>query len=797
VYVLAILLVALALTAASASIGLAACVLAWRRPSWIAPAVGLAVLLAAGAAAAQLPGHGAEIAVILLALVTAALCMRAVRRHLWRGKRLAIPIALLVIALMCLPFAVSGRTGALGAGNNNDMVQHLTSAQWIRDQAGPEPVLVSHGYPLGPHGVAAAAADATGVSLVHAFDGLTITIAIVTALVALAALPGLPSAARIAIAPLVALCYLSASYLVSGAFKEPLEGLFLLAFVLALREEMQEGAAGGWRAGIPVGLLAAAPVFFYSYFGVVWLVAAGGVLVVVELIARRRSPVARIMPSAAFAAAAGLTFLALIGPQIGRMATFSHSRLANHPLDASGNLLHGISPAEALGTWLRGDYRFEPHPFAPTAVLVVLTAALAVPALLWWLRRRDFALPLALLAATLIYWQATLFKNVYDQAKALAIVAPIAAVTIAGGLAACLSRAEHGLARKALYAAAVLVVAGAVASSFLSLRDGEVGTDAHRDDLARVRTLVRTGPVLDMDVDDFSHWYFAGTDVGTGPLLYPTRTLVPDKKSWHQSDPFDFDTWSGRQLDQFEYVVEPRTAYRSSAPPNFKLERTTRWYRVWRRSGATPQRRVIESGGAPGAVLHCRTGAGRALVRAGGIAAVIPRPVVRDWSAWRGQPWTAGETASITVSLPRGHWDVSLQYVSNTGLQVHAPGMRVQLPATLGRIGPYWLAGTLEQRATGALTMDVAARALPRVGQLLGGQGATRALSGSGYRPLQGIAFTRHHARERILPLRSACGRYVDWYRPSSRPSPLLRTASRAPGLRGRPARSDTGSSER
>jgi hypothetical protein len=29
------------------------------------------------------------------------------------------------------------------------------------------------------------------------------------------------------------------------------------------------------------------------------------------------------------------------------------------------------------------------------------------------------------------------------------------------------------------------------------------------------------------------------------------------------------------------------------------------------------------------------------------------------------------------------------------------------------------------------------------------------------------VAFTRHGARERVVPVAEACGRFVDWYRPA------------------------------
>jgi hypothetical protein len=102
--------------------------------------------------------------------------------------------------------------------------------------------------------------------------------------------------------------------------------------------------------------------------------------------------------------------------------------------------------------------------------------------------------------------------------------------------------------------------------------------------------------------------------------------------------------------------------------------------------------------------------------------------------------------------------------MSNTGLDVRAPGLRASMPPHLGRIGPYWPAGTLTHPG-GVARVRVSARRLGRFGRLLQGAGYTRALDVQGNLPLQAIAFTRHGARERLVPLARACGRYVDWYR--------------------------------
>jgi hypothetical protein len=778
--VASVLIAALLVVAVSASMGRAICILCGWHPSFLAPAAGFAALLVIGGAVQYLPGDALTAAVLVTALSVAALWVparvKAPRAALVEGAAVVV----IVLLLSSIPLFASGRAGILGAGNQNDMVQHLTTAHWLDARDSANSVLVRTGYPLGPHGLAALVAHGTGMSLVHAFDGVTLAIPVLTALAAFAALGGVPRPHRLVVASMSALCYLAASYLATGAFKETAEALFLLAFVLALRELRMGRAGPGWRAGVPVGILIAGTVYTYSYLGVIWLVAAAGMFGLFELAGTRGGWRARLqgVRVALPMALGGLgALVVLAAPQSGRMIQFSRSSFAHQAVQGTGNLLHAISPVQALGVWLRADFRFTMPPGATLAVGLIAGAA-ALLALVWWLRKRDFALPAGVISAALVYWLATENKNVYNQAKALAITAPLLALMVGAALAVW-STGPHPQAAQArrtlvserarlvaIRAISLALLFAAAASSFLALRDGPVSADAHASDLAPVRNIVRGQPTLNMDQDDFSHWYLPGVDLGTGPLLYPTRTVPPRRgKPWRATEPFDFDSWSARNLNAFGYVIEPRTEYRSATPPGFRLIRHTRWFYVWKRVRKVPSRSVLEHGGRPGRMLDCGTAQGRRLARQDGVASVMPRPVVRDWRSWRGQPRRAGQVARMRVRLPRGHWDVSLQYVSTMGLDAWGPGLRTSLPAHLGRIGPYWYVGTIRQRHDGRFHMRFSAQQHGLLGRVLGARGFTRAIDVPGNFPLQGIAFTRHGARNRVVPLREACGRYVDWYR--------------------------------
>ena len=104
---------------------------------------------------------------------------------------------------------------------------------------------------MGPHALAAGLSEGLGTGLIEAFAGITLAIPVLTALVAFEALRDLRPFPRILAAALVALPYLAAAYLAQGAFKEPIEALFLLAFALLLpgATTVRRGIAAGGDRG--------------------------------------------------------------------------------------------------------------------------------------------------------------------------------------------------------------------------------------------------------------------------------------------------------------------------------------------------------------------------------------------------------------------------------------------------------------------------------------------------------------------------------------------------------------------
>ena len=522
---------------------LAAC--GWRGWSWLAPVVGLGPLLAVAWGAVQLPGEGAAAlgAIAALCAVSAAVLLGRLEGA-GPALREGLPAGLVTLALASIPFFIEGRFGVLGTGFNVDMSQHLFAADWLADSVGSTPGLVEQGYPLGPHGLAAAAAEVAGGNLVHGFNGVTLAVPVLAALASLVLLRGLPPVRRAAGAALVALPYVVASYLAQGQFKELIEGLFLLGFALALHE-----LAGGWARGgpprrrllatVPLAAIAVGALYSYSAPGLAWLGAAAFLFAAAELARRRSEGVSVLARRVAAPVAVGLLVLAIgSAPELGRVVDFQGNAVnvasgndhSDPPFDRRpdptadgdpgaggggeggeerrrhnndlGNLFNQISPAEALGVWPSGDFRVDPGDGAVPAVVfyagVLLGALALLVALRRWLRRGETAVPAALLAAVLVYVAAVAAATPYTAAKAVMMIAPLAMLISVRELLApeVLSPTSRGWRGRGLAGLAAAFVLAAGASSLLALGKTPVGPEDYSPGLSRMRSIFEGEPTL-------------------------------------------------------------------------------------------------------------------------------------------------------------------------------------------------------------------------------------------------------------------------------------------------------------
>ncbi|MFL5873006.1 MAG: hypothetical protein ACJ75T_05980 [Solirubrobacterales bacterium] len=505
-----------AICAASLAIGQVAIGLCGvRRGSWLAPAVGLALLCAVCWGTVRLPGDGVVSALAVLVLTIAAVA------YLWgrvEGTRDALatgwPVALGALLATALPFIAEGHFGILGTSFNPDMSQHLLAADRLAE--GNSSQLLVQGYPLGPHAIVVALNKGLGIGLVQGFTGLTIAVAVLASLTAVAALRELPILPRTAGALLIGLAYLVASYFAQGAFKETMQALYLLAFVLAIRETQRTWTDLPLRF-VPAALIAVGSIYTYSFPALIWLGAALVLWSLATLISAaggddredspgRGSPRSETGPAARQLGLAFLLFFVLVAPELGRMIDFHSFETFDPNGPGLGNLFGQISPFTALGIWPSGDFRLAPGDGAVPAAAYYLGIAFALAlfayGLLWLWRRRETAILSGLAAAALAYAAARLAGTPYTAAKALEIGAPLVALAILLSLLteACrfpLGMREQSDSRGLLppVAAALFVLAAGVCS-LLALANAPVGPTSYSSELSEYRKLVGEGPTL-------------------------------------------------------------------------------------------------------------------------------------------------------------------------------------------------------------------------------------------------------------------------------------------------------------
>jgi hypothetical protein len=498
----------LGVCAASLAIGQAAIGLCGvRRWSWLAPAVGLALLCAVCWGTVRLPRHGAVPAIVVAGLAVAAIAY--LRGRVEGGEeagRAGWPVALIALLAASLPFAVEGHFGILGTSFNPDMSQHLLAAD--RLAGGQTSQLLHQGYPLGPHAVVVALNKGLGIGLVQGFSGLTVAVAVLASLTALAAFSSPPPIPRTAGALVVGLTYVVASYFAQGSFKETMQALFLLAFALSLRESTR-----AWRdlplRFVPCALLAVGAIYTYSFPSLIWLAGAAAIWAAVELVRSRA-----LGPSPGRATLlALLAFAVLALPELGRMIDFHSFETFDPNGPGLGNLFGQISSLEALGIWPSGDFRLAPGDGAVPAPVYYLGAAFALVLLAYGIgrcwRRRETAILSVLAAAALAYVAARVGGTPYTAAKAIEIGAPLVALTI---LLPLLDRGpgrltpgmrEESAPPPALrtLAASTFVLAAAICS-LLALANAPVGPMSYSPSLTGLRPLVAADSTLVLARDE-------------------------------------------------------------------------------------------------------------------------------------------------------------------------------------------------------------------------------------------------------------------------------------------------------
>jgi len=413
-----------------------------------------------------------------------------------------------------------------------------------------------------------------------------------------------------------------------------------------------------------------------------------------------------------------------------------------------GNLSHPLSGYESLGIWWSADFRQNPLNAFHAGELSALALAVMLFGLGWALRRRQLILPAAVVAAELIWLYSNHSQSPYVAAKALVIGSP---VVMAVALRPLLT--PHHWPRPArvlgLAVAAVFCVAAGY-STYRSLQSQPVQAPEAEQELAAFHRVIGDSRVLFLGIDDWAPWELHDSPVTT--LSVPTPSVggavSPPNKPF-ASAAMDFDSVVPHDLNTFPYVITTNTSYASQPPANFHLVASRRLYQLWRRVGPTPQFESIEPPGAPGAVLNCRVPALKQLVAHGGEAAVMAQP-----ETFPGTFLAPGHSTDLSLALPQGQWELSIEYTSTVQMAFAAQGRKYTMPAYLGRPGADFNVGAVTgQGVHSPIVLHVNAQ-------------RPSFLTGSvAYADVYAIQAVRLPDVRTIMPLRRACGRFVDWLR--------------------------------
>jgi hypothetical protein len=736
-----------------------------------APAVGLALLIVLADIAIQLPGRAVTATVAVLGVIAAAAILVVLRRQRdgWGTVRsLAIPAAAGILAAVgaAIPFLANGTVGLPGVSFDNDTSMHLLWAEMLRSPA----VAARYGglpnsYPLGPHSLVDALSTGVGLRLDLAFTALLVATLVITAVVGSAALREESGWKRVVTGVLAALFYLVAAYYAEGAFKEPLVGLFLLGFVLQV-EEVRGGWAAAPTAGraaalLPLAVLSAGAIYVYSYTALAWLgltvviwLGAEAIWSAISVRGRRRSrrlDARAVIPPVAAAAGA---LLLLLAASAGRILNFvgsiglSAAGTGAIPASNLGNLPAPLSPYEALGIWNSPEFRVLPANVFQAGELSAFALGVLVFGLVVAISRRDLVLPAAVAACTLVYWYSNGSQSPYVTAKALVVAGPVVAVTGMRGLLGATRAGQPGWTRPVRVVLGAAFVALALHSSFLALRTEPVWPSESTSELTSMAKLTRGQTVLFLGNSDYGAWMFSGSDMSAlaSNMTSMGQASAPPNKPFVYGLPTDFDSVDPSTINRFRWVVTSNTSYASQTPPGFVLVRRLPLYDLWERVGVVQRRRVLEASGAPGAVLDCHDRLAKALSRRRGVAAVMATPVAAPLV-----PVAAGTGQTVSLKLPAGRWDLSLQYTSPMPVQVSAGGRQWRMPAYTDRPGPYFAVGSVVSEG---MPVPVTIRALKPswlTGNTIGAAASA-------------LAAVRSPWTRTVVPLSAACGRYVDWY---------------------------------
>lgn len=734
--------------------------------SWLAPPVGISVVMLVATPALHVPGHCATMAVLvgLMTIGAIAWCLRSPRhRPPLIGICATAPVALLVL----IPFIAVGHAGILGITVDNDMAAHMQIVEGYLSPRVADVLPIPPEYPVGPHAMSALISEGFGVGVDHSFTGWTMALPLINAWTALALVRRSSWLKQTLTATVVGMPFLVTAYYAEGSFKEVVQAGLVLAVVLLLSGYGPRLGRGKW---VPLALLLGGMISVYSITGLtwpamiigIWLLGTVGLRILRHGTRGLKESALAELPALGIGAAVLAVFLL---PQVQRVANFISKNSGGDgivvPKDVLGNLVGALPVWEAFGVWNNADFRLPAAPAFTGGMWTAFVVALVLFGSFWTIRKGRWLLPAAAAGSLLIWKVSTHSQSPYVAAKALVIVSPLllvlAVLPLVEQIPDRLPRSPRAFFRAvpgqplswglALILAFVLLFRVGL-SDVRALQWTPVGPTDHAEELRSLRPLVGEQPTLFFGDDDFVKWELAGVDLTTLVFGAEESPLIRPGKGWSRGEALDFDLVDVATLNSYRWFVTTRDVAGSAPPPQLQLVRSTPSYSLWRREGEVQSRLTLDEGGLAGAVLDCSRAGGRAILRRGGIAAVRPRPVVA-----KGTLLPPGGSASVRLPLGKGRWQLESSYLSRLPIDVKAPGLDTTVPPSLDRPGPRWPLGriTVKDGRPTVVSFSVGEPLLaPNV-------------------PVTdlGLIVASRDVPERVVPVARACDRYVDWYRPA------------------------------
>jgi hypothetical protein len=555
----------------------------------------------------ELGGAGQVIGGVLVALALAGAIVR--RRELSRiAPKWPLVAGLLVFALYMGPVVLSGHWTWLGynfvndTGTNLAVTEHLSEhgTAMLGGTPSTRQVVVNgtlgQSYPLGVHGLLAAFHWLVPVPVEMIYQPF---IAVLAALGAIA-LASLATGLRVA-APAAALmgavafgANLTYQYALQGSFKEIAVAMVVATAPALCRFALDRRLQVGPVAIVGASLAAAVGVFSGGAAGY----AAG--LAVMALLAVSLERQRLRLFTVSRAAVVGAAALAIaVAPILLDTLSFTRSAsnvFANTNADLSGplsspavlgNLVRPLPLYQALGTWLRQDYRFPLGPgLANTAniALLVLAGALILVALVSEVRARRLGAMLAVVPALVVYLVGEPRLEPYAAAKLVVVLSPVAVFAAAVG--------AWWIGRRipaAGIAVGVALAGGIVVSDALAYRNAHIvpvqRMDALRDAAEHARG---RGPWLFPEWEEYAKHFGEAAPLNVASESFSPRSVALREPLIIFNHTFDLDEMTLEYVESFPGIMLRRSPEASRPPANYKLTYRNAYYELWEKDPAGP-----------------------------------------------------------------------------------------------------------------------------------------------------------------------------------------------------------------